>query len=126
MLTNVQFKFEYSNAGASNNFYLDNIQIGEEDDLMKESINFQTRMSLYPNPTQGNTSIIVHNLKNENISVKVFNILGKEIQTVFDGQVFDNYLQIEADLSSLEKGMYFVTIFKESDVLVTDKLLLNK
>ena len=123
---NVQFKFEYSNTGASNNFYLDNIQIGEEDDLIKESINFQTRMSLYPNPTQGNTSIIVHNLKNENISVKVFNILGKEIQTVFDGQVFDNYLQIEADLSSLEKGMYFVTVFKESDVLVTDKLLLNK
>ena len=123
---NVQFKFEYSNTGASNNFYLDNIQIGEEDDLMKESINFQTRMSLYPNPSQGNTSIIVHNLRDENISVKVFNILAKEIQTIFDGQVFDNYLQIEADLSSLEKGMYFVTIFKESEVLVTDKLLLNK
>ena len=123
---NVQFKFEYSNNGASNNFYIDDIEIGEENDLLIENIDLLSKMFVYPNPTQGTTNIVVHNMQDKNINVKLFNILGKEVKNLFDGQVSENYHQIDTDLSSLDKGIYFVSIYQGSKLIVSDKIILSK
>ena len=50
---NVMFKFTYVVSGSSNNFYLDRIMIGEEDDLIQGQ-SLQAKLSLYPNPSKGN------------------------------------------------------------------------
>ena len=83
-------------------------------------------MFVYPNPTQGTTNIVVHNMKDKKINIKLFNILGKEVKDLFNGQVSENYHQIDTDLSSLDKGIYFVSIYQGSNLIASDKILLSK
>ena len=59
---NIRFKFEYVISGNTNNFYLDNIIIGEADALMTAQNQNNSRLSVYPNPTNGNAVIDIENL----------------------------------------------------------------
>ena len=49
-----------------------------------------------------------------------------ELQAVFDGVIVSNSQTISAELSSLEKGIYFVKVAHKGDIILTDKLILNK
>ena len=83
-------------------------------------------LSVFPNPAQENIIIEIENLIDENIQVTLFNILGSEIQDLFNGNVASNHQTIEANLSSLEKGIYFIRASSNKDIIMTDKLILNK
>ena len=123
---NVQFKFEYSNSGASNNFYLDDIEIGEEADLLKQNIEPLSRVNIFPNPSVGDVNILISNIKNKNISVTLLDILGQEVKNLYQGEVIQDNLQIETNLNSLDKGVYFINVSEGNSVLNIDKLILNK
>jgi len=123
---NVQFKFEYSNSGASNNFYLDDIEIGEEANLMKQNTEPLSRVNVFPNPSVGDVNILISNIKNKNISVSLLDILGKEVKNLYEGQVIQDNLQIETNLNGLDKGIYFINISEGNSVLNIDKLILHK
>ena len=123
---NIMFKFEYVINGSSNNFYLDNIMIGEESDLMIIENTPSARLSIYPNPTDGNTFIELNNLADKEVEVKLVNILGAEIMHLFSGEIESNYYMINnIDLSHLETGIYFVKVVADGDVVMTDKLILK-
>ena len=123
---NVQFKFEYSNSGASNNFYLDDIEIGEEADLLKQNIEPLSRVNIFPNPSLGDVNILISNIKNKNISVTLLDILGQEVKNLYQGEVIQDNLQIETNLNSLDKGVYFINVSEGNTVLNIDKLILKK
>ena len=123
---NVQFKFEYSNNGASNNFYLDDIEIGEEDNLLKDNIEPLTRINVFPNPSLGDVNIVVSNVKDRNLTVTLVDILGNEVKNVFEGQAYQNNIQITTNLNSLDKGIYFINVLDGNTILNIDKLILNK
>lgn len=123
---NVQFKFEYSNSGASNNFYLDDIEIGEEADLLKQNIEPLSRVNIFPNPSVGDVNILISNIKNKNISVTLLDILGQEVKNLYQGEVIQDNLQIEINLNSLDKGVYFINVSEGNTVLNIDKFILNK
>ena len=123
---NIMFKFEYVINGSSNNFYLDNIMIGEESDLMIVDNTLSARVSIYPNPTDGKTFIELNNLANKELEVKLVNILGAEIMDLFSGEIVSNYYMINnIDLSHLETGIYFVKVVADGDIVMTDKLLMK-
>ena len=123
---NIMFKFEYFINGNSNNFYLDNIMIGEESELMMVGNTTASRVSIYPNPTDGKTFIKLNNLKNIDVEVKLVNILGAEIMHLFSGEIVSNYYMINnIDLSHLETGIYFVKVVADGDIVMTDKLILK-
>ena len=123
---NIIFKFEYVINGNSNNFYLDNIMIGEESELMMVENTAASRVSIYPNPTDGKTFIELNNLANKQIEVKLVNILGAEIMHLFIGEIISNYHSInDIDLSHLETGIYFVKVVADGDMVMTDKLILK-
>jgi hypothetical protein len=123
---NIKFKFEYVTNGSSNNFYLDNIMIGEESDLMIVDNTSSARLSIYPNPTNGQTFIELNNLANKDIEVKLVNILGADIMDLFSGEIVSNYYMINnIDLSHLETGIYFVKVVADGDIIMTDKLILK-
>jgi len=123
---NIKFKFEYVTNGNANNFYLDNIMIGEESDLMIVENTSSARVSIYPNPTEGKTFIELNNLANKELEVKLVNILGEEIMHLFSGEIVSNYYMINnIDLSHLETGIYFVKVVADGDVIMTDKLILK-
>ena len=56
--------------------------------------------------------------------VKLTNILGSEIKLLFDGVVLSKQKTIDADLSGLENGVYFITIYSEGRTVLTDKIVL--
>jgi hypothetical protein len=123
---NIKFKFEYVTNGIANNFYLDNIEIGEAATLMLPNTTIASRVSIYPNPTNGETFIELNNLANKEIELKLVNILGAELMHLFSGEIVSNYYMINnIDLSHLETGIYFVKVVADGDIVMTDKLILK-
>jgi PKD repeat protein len=123
---NIRFKFEYVTNGSSNNFYLDNIQIGEESALFQNTNENNARLAVYPNPTNGEVTIVIEHLADRDVEVKLVNILGAEVMHLFEGNVISNYQSIDADLSNLENGIYFISVYADGKSIVTDKLILYK
>jgi len=123
--SNIRFKFEYVVDGRSNNFYLDNIRIGEESALMISENIINSKLSIFPNPSNGSTTIVLENLADLNVDVSLINILGSEVSKLYAGEIVSKYQEISADLSNLEKGIYFVKIVNNGDVIMTDKLIIK-
>ncbi|MDC3395021.1 zinc-dependent metalloprotease [Flavobacteriales bacterium] len=123
---NIKFKIEYVTNGTANNFYLDNIQIGEESTLHLSTKSL-SRLSIYPNPTSGIAVVELENLAEMEVEVKLVNILGAEVMHLFDGEIVSDYHRIEdIDLSILETGIYFVKVVSNGNAIKTEKLILNK
>ena len=76
--------------------------IGNHTSTLSTEDNFSSTFKMYPNPTNGNE--VYFNIS-ENVSVKVYNVLGKLI-----GKRELNQKNNLIDVSSLSKGMYFVKV----------------
>jgi hypothetical protein len=74
----------------------------------------------------GDVNVLVSGVKDRTINVTVFDILGKEVKDVFSGQVMQDNLQLETNLSSLDKGIYFISVSEGNTVINTGKIILNK
>ncbi len=122
---NIRFKFEYIVNGSSNNFYLDHIQIGEEASLFNSENTNNSKLSIFPNPTKDKATIVLDNIADKNIDIVLINILGSEVGKLFSGNVVSNHQEISADLVGLEKGMYFVKVINNGDVIISDKLIVD-
>ncbi|MGB1243582.1 MAG: immunoglobulin-like domain-containing protein, partial [Chitinophagales bacterium] len=77
-------------------------KVGIEDTL------FDTEITLFPNPTQGQFSINFHDLTNLQTQVEVFNLVG---ESVYESQqmIHQNPI-LKVDLSGVAAGMYLVKI----------------
>tara|TARA_B100001540_G_scaffold311661_1_gene331463 strand:- start:4801 stop:7218 length:2418 start_codon:yes stop_codon:yes gene_type:complete len=123
---NVRFKFEYSANDFSNNFYLDNVLIGDESSLFNTESSSLSRVVMFPNPTKGRTTIVLENLGDIDAQVTLVNILGSEVEKIFNGVITSKFYSIDHDLSKLDRGIYFIKVISEGNVLLTDKLILDK
>lgn len=69
---------------------------------------FTSNLFLYPNPTNGNINIDIHQNVLSSVNIKVLDITGKEVYNQAMGG-----LKNTIDLSSLTQGIYFVEITYE-------------
>ena len=123
---NIKFKFEYVTVGSANNFYIDNIRIGEASALFVPVIS-TSKLFIYPNPTNGQSVITLEHLADMNVEVRLVNILGAEVRNLFEGEVVSHYYVLDkVDLSTLETGIYFVKVVANGNIVTTDKLILSK
>jgi alpha-tubulin suppressor-like RCC1 family protein len=60
---------------------------------------------VYPNPTTGLVTLRFNQLPTENAEIEVYNILGKQMQSLVSGEEI-----IDIDLSAYPKGVYFIHI----------------
>ena len=127
---NIKFKFEYVVNGVANNFYLDNIMIGEEANLMISESNLNARLSVFPNPANNdNPSLVLYNIADTNIEVVLINILGAEVKNIYQGKTTSNFYKIpdgSLDLDNLDNGIYFLKVISNSNVIITEKLVVDK
>ena len=82
---------------------------GWENQLVLESI-LPEEYSLkqnFPNPFNPVTTIDFYLPEADNVSLKVFNVLGKEIQQVVSGRLSEGYHSIEFNAEELPSGVYF-------------------
>lgn len=128
---NIRFKFSYTtNDYQSNRLYIDNIEIGEDSILratMQDNNINHARLSIYPNPSEGYITLELQHLLDKSVSIKLINILGKEIINLYEGVIISDYQIIDnLNLNSLGKGVYFISISVNNDIVLTDKFILDK
>jgi len=79
----------------------------------------------YPNPFNPTTNIKYQIAKNSFVTLKVFDVLGKEIATVVNGYRKAGYYETNWDASQYPSGMYFYKLIS-GDFSETKKLILVK
>jgi hypothetical protein len=97
-------------------------QVEKDNDI---SINTFELNQNYPNPFNPTTKISFIVPYNSFISLKVFDILGREIKTLAEGEYLSGKYVINFDASSLSSGVYFYTL-KSDNINISKKMLLIK
>ena len=125
---NIKFKIAYS-AGttAHNNIYIDNIKIGEASSLFNENNNsISQKISVFPNPLDESSSILLENFGGQETSIDIINILGEKVYNIFEGVIHSDYLEINNLRARIKKdGIYFVRATSSSNKSFTKKIILN-
>ncbi len=79
----------------------------------------------YPNPFNPVTNIEFNLPKNDNVAIKIYDLSGKEIMTLIDGQVRAGTNRLTFDASNFSSGIYFYTLetknFKDTKKMIVVK-----
>ena len=67
-------------------------------------------VNLYPNPVSQEATIDVNLNEATNVSVFVYDITGKVVANVFDGQMNAGMTTLKVDVSNLDAGIYYTAI----------------
>jgi len=124
----VRFRFGSDGYTTEEGWYVDDVVIDNivsSVDLNEIDVDLPFEFSLsqnYPNPFNPVTTIEYSLAKTEHTSIKVFDILGKEVTTLVSGQVEKGKHQIMWNANNFSSGIYFYTIeagsFKQTRKLV--------
>ncbi|MBL0330702.1 MAG: T9SS type A sorting domain-containing protein [Bacteroidetes bacterium] len=95
---------------ASNGACSDTITFNTTLSVGVEEIQTIAGVNLYPNPVRQEATIDVNLNEATNVSVFVYDITGKVVANVFDGQMDAGMTTLKVDASNLEAGIYFTTI----------------
>lgn len=90
------------------------------DDLIPASYNLEQN---YPNPFNPATKIRYSIPEYSSVGLKVFNLLGEEIETLFNGEQSAGVYEATFDASNLASGIYFYTL-KTEKASFTKKMIL--
>lgn len=77
----------------------------------------------YPNPFNPTTQISYQLKEAAEVTIKIYDVLGKEVKTLVDGFKEEGYHQVSFDASSLSSGIYFYTM-KTKEKYDIQKMLL--
>lgn len=80
--------------------------------------------SVYPNPSAGSSTIALALNKEENVKVKVYNLIGTEVYS-YESTMTSGPHYLQLDGSGLSGGLYFIKVFV-GDQVQTEKLILEK
>ena len=108
--TNVRFKFEFFSNGG-NNLFVDDINICLATYGMEDNQGSELNIKLFPNPVTTNTDLTFTLLESSDISVKIYDLLGREIAVVFNGEMESGNHSIDIDRSIFgQAGVYIVRL----------------
>ncbi len=82
-------------------------------------------ISIHPNPVAATANIEFSLANNSDVNIAVFDILGKKITNLYDGEMSMGLQNITWDVNELNNGVYFVKIQMNNQV-VTKKIMVTK
>jgi hypothetical protein len=124
--SNVRFKFEYTSGAASNNIYIDDINIigvlGVNETNMDAA-----NVSVYPNPANQAATISYHLNKKSDVKIDLVDMLGKKIMTTANNnQAEGDYsFDISKQQYNINGGIYFIKLSVDNAV-TTKKLIFTE
>jgi hypothetical protein len=77
---------------------------------VKEQLNSENNIGLFPNPTNGNLTLEIKTAKISNIIVDLYDIMGRKLKTVYNGKSQPNKTIINNDVADLPNSMYFYNV----------------
>jgi hypothetical protein len=78
----------------------------------------------YPNPFNPTTKISYSLPQSNNVTLRVYDILGKEVSTLVDEFQTQNSYSVEFNASDLPSGVYFYKLYVAQQLIETKKMLL--
>jgi hypothetical protein len=79
----------------------------------------------YPNPFNPTTTMVYGLRERTNVELKLFDVLGREVETIFDGEQNAGFYEVEFNASTLASGIYFYRL-QAGDYIETKKMVLMK
>ncbi len=123
--SNVHFKFRVYGSTKGNNFYIDDINIGAIATGIEAELSAINSATIFPNPTQGDATLNLSLAAAGKVQVTLLDLTGKQIATVYDGQLNDGETLIPINNSAaLAAGVYVVNI-KAGESVLQKKLVVN-
>lgn len=86
---------------------INSVVVGIEDEMQPQTFSLEQN---YPNPFNPVTKIKFTLASNEYTTLKVYDIIGKEISTLVNNQMEKGHYEINFDASNLPSGVYFYTL----------------
>lgn len=112
-VSNVRFKFSYKTGNGPNNLYIDDININGTTGISDQN-NYAFNLNVYPNPSKGDDVInVAYTLSTqENISITLVDITGREIEVVEnqDQTPGNKVIAINKNELNLTAGVYLIKI----------------
>lgn len=102
-----------------------NIQICVQSTGIKQFNNSVSAFMVSPNPLTDNGQFVFSLSKPEKVNVEIFDITGKPVSEIFNGDLLAGEQKISFDTGSLAGGIYFATV-KTSNGSLTRKLMVQK
>lgn len=65
---------------------------------------------VYPNPGSGQQTIKIKTKQPETLNIKLYDVAGRLVQSVYSGKVWPGEQTYNTDISYLCKGVYFYSI----------------
>ncbi len=106
--TDLFVKFEFTSNGG-NNIYIDDININGATGIseLENTLNF----AVYPNPANENTVIDFSLTAKQNVTIKVYDVIGREVVDVYKGELnAGQHKYSVAENTKLSGGVYFVNL----------------
>ena len=82
-------------------------------------------LSNFPNPFNPSTTIVYEIQRQSIVTLKVFDMLGSEVTTLFDGYAIAGKHELKFNATNLPSGVYFYQI-KAGEFIKTKKMILLK
>ena len=79
-------------------------------------------MSVYPNPADNQVNVVVDGYDGDILKTSIINLAGQQVKGV-NAQKLNGQFQI--DISTLEKGIYILTIYPEGSTPISKRLLVK-
>jgi len=80
---------------------------------------------LSPNPASNSTKLTVNFNVTTTVQIDIINLVGQEVQTVFNGKTNSGQNEFEINTAELKNGIYFVKIQGENNFTRTLKLMVQ-
>ena len=77
------------------------------EDISDDGLN---KLSIYPNPANTNISVQFQSPIGSQVSVKIFDILGKEASTIHNGQIYSQNSMVNFNLENFKAGNYRIVL----------------
>ena len=101
------------------------LDIQEEDNTNTQIPTNITLYQNYPNPFNPSTRIKFSIIHSDHVAMKIFDILGKEIETLLEEELSPGIYEINWDASTLPAGVYFYRLQVGSFVQTKKTIILK-
>ena len=94
--------------------------------LNENNTSISQKVSVFPNPLDESSSILLENFGGQETSIDIINVLGEKVYNIYDGVIQSDYFEISNLRARIKKdGIYFVRATSSSNKSFTKKIILN-